>query len=119
MTLTPLLVSAHAATQARVHRQQYVLSWRGGGQSEIVGITSLVSRLGLKLQSVRVYLSKGKGSFSVVRTNPLTGETDLLTVTHIPEPTAPAKRRGRPPKGFALDPRLGSEAAAPIKKRGR
>jgi hypothetical protein len=103
------------ATAARIKKAKqrrddtvFTLSFRGGGTSQIVGYSSLAKELNIKESSITVLLSKGgdKG-FTLNRVNPVTQETDILTVWRI-TPTKPKLKRGRPPK-YIDKARLGTE----------
>lgn len=101
----------------RIHSQRskeqrdstiWYLSWRGGGASTITGYGALATELNLKESSIPVLLSKAGGtSFTLERTNPLTGEADILEVIRAPLAKPESKRRGRPSKRNKTDPRLG------------
>lgn len=102
----PRTPTSLAAEYRRTH-QEYSLDYNGGGSEHVIGSAALAKRLHLKELSMTVYLSKGKGTFVVHATNPITGEPDLLYVTRLPKPVPPSyappkpkstKRLGRPPK---------------------
>jgi hypothetical protein len=83
----------------------FVLEYRGGGGSELKGYTALAKALSIKETSIPVLVSQGGGaSFTLMRTNPLTGEPDIVQVTRV----VPAKLlrmrkpRGRPPSRLKL-----------------
>lgn len=102
----------HSRNAAQRRAQQiFTLSYRGGGASEIIGYAALAAQLGIKESSIPVLLSRGKGSFTLMRTNPLTGEEDLLEVTRLLPAKPPKRPRGRPKTAHAADPRLGIEFA--------
>ncbi len=89
---------AHAQNAAELRaKQPFVLSWAGGGTEQVIGWDALAKRLRLRHTSIRVLLSKGKGSFSRRSNNPATYERDILTVTRILLPGQSQKPKiGRP-----------------------
>jgi hypothetical protein len=98
---------ANAAT--RRANTVFTLSWRGGGASELLGHKALAAALNINLSSIPVLLSKGGGtSFDLMRTNPITGERDILTVTRtLPAKAKRASRaRGRPSSVATLQRQL-------------
>lgn len=105
---------AHAARRKITLSHRYNVSWRGGGDTQIVDISELKTLLRLKEQSIRSYLATGRGTFALERTNPLTCEPDLLTVERLPLPVKEKRPVGRPPKQYDLE-RLGTEFAPPAK----
>lgn len=97
--------------------QPFLLSWAGGGSTQVIGWEALAKEIKLKESSIRVHLSQGKGTFNLHRTNPLVGERDILTVTRLALPGELVEKApvGRPPKqAYDLDV-LGSEAPRPKK----
>lgn len=94
------------ATERR-NRQMFQLAWRSSEPEHIVGWEQVCSRLNLKENTLRSRLSTGKGTVTLKRVNPLTGEPDMLTVSRLT--FAEVKpRRGRPPLRVDLE-RLGVE----------
>ena len=96
--------SAQAA-QYKAANRQYELDWRSTGSQLVVGRAATAATLGVTEQSLQVYLSNGKAKRGLLRTNPQTGELDIVTVTAGPQPVAPSSvepkpkgRRGRPRK---------------------
>lgn len=89
---------AHAMiTRTQRAEQPFLLVYNGGGNEEVIGWDALAKRLRLGQSSIRVYLSKGKGSFHITRYNPLTHEPDMLTITRVVMPGEPSKPKiGRP-----------------------
>lgn len=110
-TLSTLQLATEArkrqAKEARA-KQRFQLSWRGGGAEVLTGYTALEQYLDLTIGSIRCYLSRGQGVFSIERPNPLTNEPDILTISKLVE-HKPKPRRGRPPKHVDWE-RLGPEA---------
>lgn len=83
--------------------QPFILSWRGGGSEQITGWEALAKRLCLGESSIHTYLSNGRGEFCVKRTNPLTGEIDVVSVCRVLLHGQPEKPKiGRPRKHFPI-----------------
>lgn len=85
-------------TEEQRSKQQFLLSYNGGGSEIITSWKSLAKKLNLKESSIRVMLSTGKGVFRLKRFNPLIELTDILTVSRVIVDETPKPRRGRPPK---------------------
>lgn len=99
----PIAAAARSAEARAVSSDElFYISWRSGGDvEEVKGRDTLAKRLTIKRGTVDVYLSKGKGTFSLNRYHPETLERDQLTVAKALalEEDQPAKRqRGRPAK---------------------
>ena len=98
----PIAAAAKYSAVAERRREQQVfqLSWRGGGDTELVtGWSALAKEVKLSVASLRVYLSRGKGAFSLLRQNTLTGEPDQLQVVRLTPEQDKQPKRGRPRKG--------------------
>lgn len=110
MDVTSLLTAARQKHSANAKRRRettrFVLSWRSGGTSELLGYSNLAKAISVKETSIPVLFSRGtKTSFDLARNNPVTDEPDIVTVTRII--TAKDKpRRGRPPKLVRQEPEL-------------
>lgn len=89
--------------------QVFQLSWRGTGSEYVVGWQAVCAVLGMKESSLACRLSTHKNAYTVTRTNPVSGEPDILTISRVSAAKAANKLKGRPPKQVDVD-RLGSEA---------
>lgn len=98
----PIAAAARSAEVRAVRNDEpFYVSWRSGGKVEqITGRAALANRLGIKPGTVAVYLSKGKGAFSLYRRNPETLEDDQLNVVR-----ATTERDNPPPKPQCGRPR--------------
>lgn len=102
----------HRAKAAeRKATQRFILSWRGSEPEYVTGYSDLCARLKIKESTLRVRLSEGHGVYNLTRTNPTTGELDVLSITRLIPAKEPTKR-GRPKKYIDLD-RLGIEFSQP------
>lgn len=89
---------AREAMRQRVAAQRFTITWRAGGSEANVPVERVLQVLDIGLPSLRVLLSKGQGAQQWMRTNPLTGEPDIVVVARQLEPPKPKAKRGRPPK---------------------
>lgn len=98
----PIAAAARSAEVRAVRKNElFYISWRSGGEVEqVTGRDALANRLAIKSGTVDVYLSKGKGAFSLYRQNPITLERDQLNVVRatVEYDTLPKRKRGRPRK---------------------
>jgi transcriptional regulator with XRE-family HTH domain len=92
---------AQLAYAKRYSQRVHILTWRSSGEPEIYsgveGFEDLAARLGVLAGTLNNYISRGHGSFSITRTNPLTGEPDVATVTRR-DPAKVKRPVGRPRK---------------------
>lgn len=102
--------AAKTAAERRKATQVFQFHWRSSESEYIVGWASACALLGMKENSLAVRLSASKNSYVIKRTNPLTGEPDILTISRVSFDKAKKALRGRPPKQVDLE-RLGTEYA--------
>lgn len=117
LVLRPDPIAAAAAKQqqadARKQGEQFIVSWRAGGETEyITGRAALAKRLKLSLNTIQLYLSRGKGTFNLVRFRPDTREKDQLVIIRATPEEIAKRKPGRPPKYIDRE-RLGAEFDLP------
>jgi hypothetical protein len=114
MDLSEHLSLARAIGQAKAkskrERQVFELWWRSTGSEYVVGWQALAQLLGIKESTLAVRLSSTKNAYSVVRTNPVHGEQDVLIISRVSAVKAETlKKRGRKAKAVDWE-RLGTQA---------
>lgn len=110
--------TARVAAEKRA-AEMFTLTWRGGDYFTAQGWEELERVTGYAQTTLRVKISKGKGTFDTLMINPETGEQDLVTVARDsktqPKPDdnvkPPSRLRGRPRKNSTDIDTLGTEFA--------
>jgi len=102
MTHQERLRRSREAQIKRLNARNYVVTWRSTADhliySGIQGFKDLAHQLDISEHSLRCYFARGAGVHSLERTNPTTGEPDLMTITRTDPPAKPKRPRGRPRK---------------------
>lgn len=76
--------AASAAAEQRRRNQPFSVTWRStGAQQAIKGWDALSALTGLRVSSLRVMMSNGRGSFDRAMLSPTTGEPDVATISKL------------------------------------